>query len=154
MTCNHCGKPLTDPVSIERGIGPDCWRKRLEENRTHTGNLFGNQADYSWGIDGNIIWLKDNGGPGRSLTNDMENALARIQAEIDQPLNAYTIIYRDSDGTWDGVRLERFDLKATLIDAEWLADGRYPNYWSQGLDVDFYYIGAKTYEKAKAQATG
>lgn len=22
--CRHCGRPLTDPVSIERGVGPEC----------------------------------------------------------------------------------------------------------------------------------
>jgi hypothetical protein len=25
MFCANCGRPLADPVSIERGIGPDCW---------------------------------------------------------------------------------------------------------------------------------
>jgi len=25
MFCANCGRPLEDPVSIERGIGPDCW---------------------------------------------------------------------------------------------------------------------------------
>lgn len=25
--CGRCGKKLTDPVSIERGLGPDCWEK-------------------------------------------------------------------------------------------------------------------------------
>jgi len=25
MFCANCGRPLTDPLSIERGIGPDCW---------------------------------------------------------------------------------------------------------------------------------
>lgn len=25
MYCANCGRPLADPVSIERGIGPDCW---------------------------------------------------------------------------------------------------------------------------------
>jgi len=25
MFCANCGRPLMDPVSIERGIGPDCW---------------------------------------------------------------------------------------------------------------------------------
>jgi Family of unknown function (DUF6011) len=25
MYCAKCGKALVDPVSIERGIGPDCW---------------------------------------------------------------------------------------------------------------------------------
>ena len=23
--CGRCSRPLTDPVSIDRGIGPDCW---------------------------------------------------------------------------------------------------------------------------------
>jgi len=25
MFCANCGRPLADPVSINRGIGPDCW---------------------------------------------------------------------------------------------------------------------------------
>ena len=25
MFCANCGRPLNDPVSIDRGIGPDCW---------------------------------------------------------------------------------------------------------------------------------
>jgi hypothetical protein len=25
--CRHCGRPLSDPTSIERGIGSDCWAK-------------------------------------------------------------------------------------------------------------------------------
>ena len=25
MFCANCGRPLQDPVSIDRGIGPDCW---------------------------------------------------------------------------------------------------------------------------------
>lgn len=26
-SCGICGRPLTDPTSIQRGIGPDCWSK-------------------------------------------------------------------------------------------------------------------------------
>jgi hypothetical protein len=26
-TCGKCNRPLKDPKSIERGYGPDCWRK-------------------------------------------------------------------------------------------------------------------------------
>lgn len=29
--CGDCGKALTDPESIERGIGPDCAAKRVRE---------------------------------------------------------------------------------------------------------------------------
>jgi hypothetical protein len=25
MFCANCGRPLTDPLSADRGIGPDCW---------------------------------------------------------------------------------------------------------------------------------
>jgi len=25
MFCANCGRPLNDPLSIDRGIGPDCW---------------------------------------------------------------------------------------------------------------------------------
>jgi Family of unknown function (DUF6011) len=25
MFCANCGRPLDDPLSIDRGIGPDCW---------------------------------------------------------------------------------------------------------------------------------
>ena len=27
MSCNRCGKELTNPKSIERGYGPVCWKK-------------------------------------------------------------------------------------------------------------------------------
>lgn len=27
MFCANCGRPLNDPVSIDRGIGPDCWER-------------------------------------------------------------------------------------------------------------------------------
>jgi hypothetical protein len=26
MHCANCGRPLVDPLSIDRGIGPDCWQ--------------------------------------------------------------------------------------------------------------------------------
>jgi hypothetical protein len=25
--CRRCGRLLTDPVSLGRGVGPDCWQK-------------------------------------------------------------------------------------------------------------------------------
>lgn len=47
MFCANYGRPLVDPVSIDRGIGPDCWqvidpawRARID-TRTVQGSLFG-----------------------------------------------------------------------------------------------------------------
>jgi len=149
--CYYCKKPLTDPVSVERGVGPECWaNKLLSDRKERTGNLFSNCADFSWGIDGQVIWLKDNNtSGGRSLTNDKENALSRIQGELDTPINGYLITYRDSDGIWDRVIITKFNLKQVLGDAEFLKKGGH--YGAQGLRIDFRFLGAKTYTEAKAK---
>ena len=31
VRCLRCGRILTDPVSIARGVGPECWKKRGKE---------------------------------------------------------------------------------------------------------------------------
>lgn len=32
--CGKCHRPLTDPKSVERGFGPDCWERiKAEEAR-------------------------------------------------------------------------------------------------------------------------
>lgn len=149
--CTRCGKELSDPISIRRGIGPECWRKRLQDARREKSiNMFNNRAQYTWGIDGNILWLKDQSGDGRSLTNDLENCLVEIQAETEQPINAYSIIYKDSEGIWDGITITKFDMEAVLRDALWLESGQAPGYFAQGLDIDFYSIGEKNYDAAKS----
>jgi hypothetical protein len=30
IKCHLCGRVLKDPVSITRGVGPDCWAKLLD----------------------------------------------------------------------------------------------------------------------------
>ena len=59
-------------------------------------------------IDAKTLYLIDLDQGGRSLTNDMKNALYRLihyQRMADQPvnLNEFTIFYSDSTGTVDGV---------------------------------------------------
>ena len=45
-----------------------------------------------------------------AVTYDMENVLDEIRAEIGS-LWGYSVIYRDSRGNWDGVRLEQGEVK-------------------------------------------
>lgn len=100
--CNCCGKPLSDPVSIDFGIGPICRvKKKTIEQLERTGNLFSNRSDYSFGIDGPVLWIVDNNGP-KSVTNDMENVLAELAKT--NVLTNYRIMYKDSMGIWDGVK--------------------------------------------------
>jgi hypothetical protein len=37
-TCGACGRALTAPESIERGIGPECWGKRNERRIVRTNH--------------------------------------------------------------------------------------------------------------------
>jgi len=89
------------------------------------------RAKYSWGISGNVIWLKDELAT-KSLTNDIENCLEEISKQLPKGkhLSDYSIIYRDSDGQWDGV---------DVVD--------YSN-----ISVVFYHIGLRDQKQAETYA--
>jgi hypothetical protein len=61
-------------------------------------------ADYTYTVEGNIIAIIDLDLGNRSVTNDMDYVLAEIRAEVGD-LSGYSIIYRDSIGRWDGIRM-------------------------------------------------
>lgn len=64
------------------------------------------RADYTYTVAGSVIAIIDLDQGSKSVTNDMEHVLDDIRAEIGD-LSGYAVIYRDSMGRWDGVRLER-----------------------------------------------
>lgn len=131
--CRVCGRPLTNPISIEIGIDPLCRIKQKNETMLErTLNIFGSRANYTWSKDGDIIAIVDFNGPGPSVTNDIRNVLRDIAFELagsptGGSLQDYRIIYRDSSGIWDGVHV--------------LSTG----------EPRFYSIGEKDYQLAKAK---
>lgn len=39
--CSICGRPLSDPTSVQMGIGPECFSKHIAEGKNdYTSNLF------------------------------------------------------------------------------------------------------------------
>ncbi len=64
------------------------------------------RADYTYTVEGSVIAIIDLDQGSKSVTNDIENVLDDIRAKIGD-LAGYSVIYRDSMGRWDGVRLER-----------------------------------------------
>ena len=74
-------------------------------NQTSDNSRPGFRARFTWGIDGSILWLKDQKGDHRSLTNDIENSLVELTPYLpeDSKLTDYHIIYRDSFGAWDAI---------------------------------------------------
>lgn len=63
-----------------------------------------------------------------SVTNNIENVLSEIRDEMGEKITDATIIYRDSEGIWDGVI------------PEWTID--------RCSSVRFYYIGETSLVKA------
>lgn len=63
------------------------------------------RSDYTYTVEENVIAIIDLDLGNQSVTNDIENVLDEISAQL-RGLAGYAIIYRDSRGIWDGVRLE------------------------------------------------
>lgn len=153
--CNCCGKPLSDPLSVKLGIGPIC---RINAKKDHSKNkqpdLFGGIAVYSWGTDGPVLWIKDLGTDHRSVTNDAENVLTEIAIELhpEKHLTDFLIMYKDSEGIWDELRIEKIGTTKELENAGLWLESRKLNgrpYGSSYVDFEFKWIGEESYEKAK-----
>lgn len=149
--CMCCGRELSDPRSVELGIGPICaMSRKTREKDKRDGNMFGHRAQYSWGIDGNVLWLKDDGTECRSLTNDLENCLTEIAGELKggKTLLDYRIIYRDSTSIWDAVRVTELKGVTDLVAALSMLKGIRP-YWTPYCKISFYPVREVDYTAAR-----
>ncbi len=65
------------------------------------------KANYDYEIQDGILWIEDLNQGGMSVTNDMENVLMEIAAENEiHKLIDLGIMYKDSLGYWDRVKIE------------------------------------------------
>lgn len=103
--CNCCGKPLSDPLSVDVGLGPIC-RMKGKASLEQQADLFGG-ASYSVELINGVICIIDLDQGGKSVTNDIDNVLVRIQRDDKLDIFIHPIIYRDSMGVWDGVNVDR-----------------------------------------------
>ena len=81
------------------------------------------QADFTYSILGNVISIIDLDLGNRSVTNDIENVLRKIEYYHQGSIVGFKIMYRDSESIWDGVdwdggvpaaRLQKFTLSHPL----------------------------------------
>jgi hypothetical protein len=86
------------------------------------------QADFTYSITPNTISIVDTGKGSRSVTNDIEAVLRKIEYWHQGSIAAFRIMYRDENGVWDGVR--------------W--DGQHPSFFALG-ETD----GAKARDKLR-----
>lgn len=86
------------------------------------------KSNFTYKIEGNILFIEDLNLGGKSVTNDIENVIESIGNELrptDISINDLKVMYRDSDGTIDGIKTK------------------------SGSFEGFYFIGETEYEKAK-----
>jgi hypothetical protein len=62
------------------------------------------QADFTYRITPNTISIIDTGAGRRSVTNDIEAVLRKIEFWHQGSITGFKIMYRDENGVWDGVR--------------------------------------------------
>ncbi|MEN7549058.1 DUF6011 domain-containing protein [Rapidithrix thailandica] len=109
ISCARCGKTLLVEQSIERGIGPCCWQKILKDfndpKEKRQMRMFA--ASYTYRVlPPNILLIIDQDQGGMSVTNDMDNVLLEIAENEALELENYRIAYCDSEGCWDGVKVD------------------------------------------------
>ena len=62
------------------------------------------QADFTYRIISTTISIVDSGKGSRSVTNDIEAVLRKIECWHQGSIAGFKIMYRDENGVWDGVR--------------------------------------------------
>jgi len=60
-------------------------------------------ADFTYSLSGNVISIVDLNLGNRSLTNDIESVLRKIEHYHQGSIVGFKIMYRDSEGVWDGI---------------------------------------------------
>ena len=113
MKCKKCHRRLSDPESISRGYGPVCFGADVAKKKKERNKPFANAAesDFDYRIDKNVVpvlVITDLNLGRKSVTNNIEAVLHKIASDIGSNIEAISgmpIIYRDSDGYYDGVRI-------------------------------------------------
>jgi hypothetical protein len=62
------------------------------------------QADFTYSMSGNVISIVDLDQGNRSVTNDVEKVLRKIEYYHQGSIAGFRIMYRDSMGFWDGIQ--------------------------------------------------
>jgi hypothetical protein len=98
-SCEVCGKPLSNFVSVKLGIGPVCRGKE----KIQMGLPFEDHAGYEV-LTSNVqfIYLEDSGhNQFKTVTNDAEYILSRLNEEYG--IGNKRIFYKDSSGEIDEI---------------------------------------------------
>ena len=109
--CAKCGRPLKNPKSMEHGYGPECWSKVTAGIKKERTDSTADRSDYTYHINSKhgqqALVIEDLDRGGMSVTNNIEAIIAEIADEIGTSIYQIPIVYRDSEGQYDGINGEK-----------------------------------------------
>lgn len=141
--CGRCHRTLKSPQAIEAGYGAVCYRKTFGGSLPGKGkprapkndagrnkNAAAHRSDFDFHLrtdagDQSIIVIEDLDAGQMSVTNNIEAVVEEAARRLGVDPGACLIIYRDSDGIYDGVRAS-------------IGDGQY----------GFYHLGQRSEDAA------
>lgn len=140
--CGRCHRTLKSPQAIEAGYGAVCYRKTFGGSLPGKGkprapksdagrnkNSAARRSDFNFRLlavgDKNVIVIEDLNAGQMSVANNIEAVVAEASRKLGVDPGACLIIYRDSDGIYDGVRAS-------------IGDGQY----------GFYHLGQRSEDAA------
>lgn len=119
--CGRCHRVLKNPQAIEAGYGAVCYRKtfggslpgkgraaeKKEAGPRSKGSAAG-RSDYDCRLQAgggqSVMVIEDLDAGGTSVTNNIEAVVPEAAEQLGVDYHKVLIIYRDSDGIYDGVR--------------------------------------------------
>ena len=123
-----------------------------EKERSHEKRLVLFFCQIHLGIDGEVIWIKDKSDGSRTVTNDAENVICEIAAELHEPITNFAIMYRDTENVWDEIKILEVGSDIQLkADAKMLELRRETGrqYFSSWARISFQALTETDYSKAK-----
>jgi hypothetical protein len=96
-------------VSVARGYGPKCWGYVSDGSQRSLFDDPADASDYDYHIDRDgepVLVITDLDKGRKSVTNNMEAIIASIGKAESHQLYTTAIVYKDSEGNYDGVRLD------------------------------------------------
>lgn len=82
-------------------MGKICRQKAgIDASFRRSGSLF--RAEFNYDIKDGVLWIVDLNGP-KSLTNDIEYVIEDIEKVENIDASKLKIMYKDSEGIWDGI---------------------------------------------------
>ena len=97
--CRICKRILTNPVSVEIGIGPVC-RGGIDDKQGEFDFMRNAEYEIVEYVHGEYIFIRDVGKECRSVTNDAEWVVEQLIKDYGIPAGV-RIFYDDSDGRTD-----------------------------------------------------